>query len=95
MSWWDTMSACQALGNKKLLSVYDLVNDVDNTANSSQSVSHTAFSNKLCNVFKLNAFIWTTSFHNSGKPYHAGLCEGDVINDAEPSGYWHSYVLCR
>ena len=61
MSWWDAVSACKALGNKQLLSVYDFIDSADDTGQSSYVDIQTAFGKELFEKAwnsSINAYIW-------------------------------------
>ena len=60
MSWWDAQSACDALGNKQLLSIYELVNNFDdNIGYGCQDLTNTALGNAL----------YEKGWSSSGSPY--------------------------
>ncbi len=66
MSWWDAVSACKALGNKQLLSVYDFVSDWDGTSFGSAFTysTPTSLANKLnteLNGEQNNVWLWTNT----------------------------------
>ena len=75
MNWWNAVSACEALGNKKFVSAYDLIKDWDGSgSNSSGKAIRTALGDTLYEK------IW----NSSGSPYiwlsMADSCYGYCIS---------------
>jgi type II secretory pathway pseudopilin PulG len=99
MSWWDAVSACKALGNKKLLSSSDLLSDFDIMENGSGGYQKTALANALYNSYGVYSIWLKYKIYCSG--YVVQLADGFVFNsvnlhDANSnSGYHYSHALCK
>ena len=90
-SWWEAVLICKALGNKRLLSISDLINDFDKTNTSSQFTSKTALGEKLRNQLGLN-YIMTNDTRDC-EAYHVDLEWASVaLNGLDSGGY---KVICR
>ena len=96
MSWWDAVSACKALGNKKLLSVYDLVGDWDGTGpNSSGELTNTALTEALYSEMG-GVHIWSSNLYDSCVMYlvYLNLTNGHISTSSRlPDNY--AYAVCR
>ena len=72
MSWWDAASACEALGNKKLLSIYDLVGDWEGTG-AGVGLTRTALGEALQSEMGGNKCIWSSTLYDSFNAYGVSL----------------------
>ncbi len=102
MTWWDAVSACKALGNKKLLSVYDLVEDFDSTSEESCcDTPYTALNKALYEKgWGNNALIaiWTSTIHESCSAYSVNMDEGRInfsANRNSSYSHHHTYAVCK
>ena len=95
MSWWDAVSACEALGNKKLLSVYDFVSDWDGTdINSSGELTKTALTEALYSeIWGNNA--WSSILYNSCYAYHVDQFNGHIDYSGRNDDSNQTYAVCR
>ena len=102
MSWWDAISACEALGNKKLLTVYDLVSDWDNTGPvSTTHYSKSPLGNALYNLIWNNSGnpgVWTSSLDGACYAYNVYLGDVWIMNDwidHKGNRTYARYVICK
>ena len=103
MSWWDAVSACEALGNKKLLSVYDFIGDWDGTGpNSSGDLTQTALSEALYynGLNDVDGAVWTSTPYNDAcnvyyvYPGYSGVYYNQRI-DGDGYYSYEYYAVCR
>jgi hypothetical protein len=89
MSWWDAVSACEALGNKKLLAVEDIVvrNDSDTTGSLSNSDNGNIKTAVGVSLYEKGwgssgtVYIWTTTMESSCYPYYVSMPSGYTGDD--------------
>ena len=90
MSWWDAVSACEALGNKQLLSRYDLTQscNYDDTGCSSTSTKLSDFGMALYE--KVNGVLVWVKERNS-----EGYCGSAFLKEWELGGldFWWCNVV--
>jgi hypothetical protein len=96
MNWWDAVSACKALGNKKFVSAYDLIKDWDGSgSNSSGTLTRTELGNALYEQ------VW----NNSGTPsiwlsivdscYGSCISLDDSFNYSRVRNDDYFYAVCK
>ncbi len=97
MTWWDTVSACKALGNKDLLSVTDLITEEDGSTWQGDTGTHTTtdLAQKLDNKVVAqdlfgNNYIWTSTTKDSCRAYTVRLVDG-YSDDRRRD--WSSYII--
>ena len=99
MSWWDAVSACKELGNKKLLSVYDFVvrNDDDTTHSLSSDHVKTAIGEALYEKgWNSSGYpeIWSSILWGSCSAYVVSLNDGAGYRNSRNDGNY-AYAVCR
>ena len=97
MSWWDAVTACEALGNKSLLSPSELVDGFEVGVSSADLKNTTlgdALYEKGWNSFGY-AYIWTSVLYNSCNAYLVNLLHGSVSNCSRNDRNYNGYAVCR
>jgi hypothetical protein len=100
MYWWDAVSACTELGNKKLLSVEDMVipNDDDTPAYLSSEHTKTALGEALYDQGWNRSgepHIWSSVLYDACRAYNVSLPNGSVYYNARNSNHFTFYAVCR
>ena len=98
MNWWDAVSACEALGNKKLLGKNDLTvedivvrNDDDTTGYLSSPHEKTAVGKALHSEMG-GKYVWSSILYDSCRAYGVYLPNGSVSYDNRHINF---YAVCR
>ncbi|MBQ9738286.1 MAG: hypothetical protein IJV75_02085 [Alphaproteobacteria bacterium] len=106
MSWWDAVSACEALGNKKLLTVKDILVLGDDDMREYMDYNHvkTALGKALYEKVWGSSgypYIWSSIVMWSCSVYgvylHNGSFDAFFGRDSHPIGsdYYGGYAVCR
>ena len=107
MNWWDAKSACNALDNRNLLPMNDLMTESDGSAWKGDTGRHTkkellkSLHNKIWNGQGW-PWMWTSNTNGFTKAYGIGINGGNIysVNRKDNSYFiygndYYLYVICR
>ena len=98
MSWWDAVSACEALGNKKLLSYHDLIQSC-NDDETGCSCTNTTLSDLGVAIYPevKNKWIWIKEKDDTGWGYgcHSVRFDDDELGALVNYGCASEYAVCK